>query len=62
MNLDKKTKQVCYGMLYGIGAVTLSETLSITQDEAHKLISEFKRTFPGVNKYFNECSAGHWDW
>lgn len=53
--LRQKTKQVCYGMLYGMGAVTLSETLNITQDEAHKLISEFKRTFPGVNKYFNEC-------
>ncbi|XP_003248103.1 DNA polymerase theta isoform X1 [Acyrthosiphon pisum] len=53
--LRQKTKQVCYGMLYGMGTVTLSETLNITQDEAHKLISEFKRTFPGVNKYFNEC-------
>lgn len=42
-------------MLYGMGAVTLSETLNITQDEAQKLISEFKSTFPGVNKYFNEC-------
>ncbi|KAE9543083.1 hypothetical protein AGLY_002994 [Aphis glycines] len=53
--LRQKTKQVCYGMLYGMGAVTLSETLNITQDEAQKLISEFKSTFPGVNKYFNEC-------
>ncbi|XP_025201896.1 DNA polymerase theta isoform X2 [Melanaphis sacchari] len=53
--LRQKTKQVCYGMLYGMGAVALSETLNITQDEAHKLISEFKSTFPGVNKYFNEC-------
>jgi DNA polymerase-1 len=38
-----------------MGAVTLSETLNITEDEAHKLQSEFKSTFPGVNKYFNEC-------
>lgn len=38
-----------------MGAVTLSETLNVTQDEAQKLISEFKSTFPGVNKYFNEC-------
>ncbi|XP_025417440.1 DNA polymerase theta-like isoform X2 [Sipha flava] len=51
----QKTKQVCYGILYGMGAVTLSETLNITEDEAHKLQSEFKSTFPGVNKYFNEC-------
>lgn len=38
-----------------MGAVTLSETLNITEDEAYKLQSEFKKTFPGVNKYFNEC-------
>lgn len=53
--LRQKTKQVCYGMLYGMGAVTLSETLNITEDEARKLISEFKSTFSGVNKYFNKC-------
>lgn len=53
--LRQKTKQVCYGMLYGMGAMTLSETLNITEDEAQKLISEFKSTFSGVNKFFNEC-------
>lgn len=52
--LRQKTKQVCYGMLYGMGAVTLSETLNITENEALKLISEFKSTFPGVNNFFNE--------
>lgn len=53
--LRQKTKQVCYGMLYGMGSVTLSETLSITEDEACKLISEFKSTFSGVTKFFIEC-------
>lgn len=53
--LRQKTKQVCYGMLYGMGSVTLSETLSITEDEARKLISEFKSTFSGVTKFFVEC-------
>lgn len=38
-----------------MGAVTLSETLNITEDEAQKLISEFKSTFSGVNTFFNEC-------
>lgn len=38
-----------------MGAVTLSENLNISEDDAHKLISEFKSTFTGVNKYFNEC-------
>lgn len=42
-------------MLYGMGAITLSETLHISEDDAHKLISEFKSTFTGVNKYFNDC-------
>jgi len=53
--LRQKTKQVCYGLLYGMGALTLSETLNITEDEAQKLISEFKSTFSGVNTFFNEC-------
>lgn len=38
-----------------MGAVTLSENLNISEDDAHKLISEFKSTFTGVNKYFNDC-------
>lgn len=42
-------------MLYGMGPVTLSETLDITIDEAHKLMTEFKNTFSGVNKFFNDC-------
>lgn len=53
--LRQKTKQICYGMLYGMGPVTLSETLDITIDEAHKLMTEFKNTFSGVNKFFNDC-------
>ncbi|XP_050442500.1 DNA polymerase theta [Adelges cooleyi] len=53
--LRQKTKQVCYGILYGMGAVTLSETLNITEDEAYKLISEFKSTFSDVNKFFVDC-------
>lgn len=53
--LRQKTKQVCYGMLYGMGAITLSESLSISEDEAKQLISEFKSTFSGVNKFFSEC-------
>lgn len=55
--LRQKTKQVCYGMLYGMGPVTLSETLNITEDEALKLITEFKSTFSGVTSFFNECVA-----
>jgi len=50
--LRQKTKQVCYGMLYGMGAVTLSESLNISEDEAHKLISEFKSTFFGCQYIF----------
>lgn len=53
--LRQKTKQVCYGILYGMGALSLSESLHITEDEAQKLISEFKSTFSGVTKFFNEC-------
>ncbi|XP_050523380.1 DNA polymerase theta [Daktulosphaira vitifoliae] len=53
--LRQKTKQVCYGILYGMGAITLSETLDISEDEAHKLISEFKSTFSDINKFFTDC-------
>lgn len=41
-------------MLYGMGVVTLSEALDITENEAHKLMSEFKNTFSGVSKFFND--------
>lgn len=42
-------------MLYGMGALTLSESLNISEHDAHKLILEFKNTFPGVSTFFNEC-------
>lgn len=38
-----------------MGAATLSESLNIPENDALKLISEFKSTFSGVSTFFSEC-------
>ncbi|KAH7699286.1 DNA polymerase I family protein [Aphelenchoides avenae] len=43
-----KAKQVCYAMIYGMGAETLSTELSVSRSEAQDLINAFYGQFPGV--------------
>jgi len=55
----QQAKQVCYGILYGIGAKSLSEQLGTSDDEAAMYVESFKRKYKGVNgfikKSIEEC-------
>ena len=56
-----QVKQICYGILYGIGVKALSEQLNIDEFEAMTFISTFMDTYPGVKKFIektvSDCKA-----
>ncbi|CAI4232376.1 unnamed protein product [Auanema sp. JU1783] len=46
-------KQLCYGIIYGMGVRSLADTTSSTVENAQKLIDSFFKTFPAVQSYIN---------
>lgn len=46
-------KTVNFGLLYGMGAKKLSDTLGITSKEAKEIIERYFETFPSVKGYFS---------
>ncbi|RUS83890.1 hypothetical protein EGW08_008371 [Elysia chlorotica] len=50
----QQAKQVCYGMLYGIGPKALGEQLGVDENDAGAFMEMFKSRFPGVRKYLRE--------
>ncbi|GFS29474.1 DNA polymerase theta [Nephila pilipes] len=57
----QQAKKICYGMIYGISANTLSQQLNTTKEEASKFMETFKNSYPGLNTYFQlvieKCST-----
>ncbi|GAB6025098.1 hypothetical protein CHUAL_010530 [Chamberlinius hualienensis] len=49
----QNAKQICYGMIYGMGAKTLGEQLDIDYDEALEFMEEFKSRYPDVRRFIN---------
>ncbi|CAO4369078.1 unnamed protein product [Caenorhabditis nigoni] len=47
-------KQLCYGLIYGMGAKTLAELIRVKVEEAEKMLVSFFAMFPGVRSYINE--------
>ena len=50
----QQTKQMCYGMIYGIGAKALGEQMGVTEDEAYQFMDSFKSKYPQVKKFITE--------
>ena len=40
-------KQICYGMIYGIGAKSLGQQLNVDEEKAARFIESFKSTYSG---------------
>ena len=57
--LRHAAKQICYGILYGMGNESLARKMKITPSEASKLIANFKDRFkevgPFVEKVVSSC-------
>ena len=49
-----KAKSVNFGIIYGQGAFGLSENLSIPRAEAKEIIDNYKKEFPGIQKYMDD--------
>uniref|UniRef100_A0A914RJB1 DNA-directed DNA polymerase n=1 Tax=Parascaris equorum TaxID=6256 RepID=A0A914RJB1_PAREQ len=48
--LDRqKVKQLCYAIIYGMGAVTLGERIGATKQKAQHLIESFFKEFPNLD-------------
>ena len=50
----QRAKQICYGIIYGIGAKALADQLVITEDEAAVFIEKFTSRYVGVKRYLKE--------
>ena len=50
----QETKQVCYGMIYGIGAKALGEQLGIIEEDASQFMETFKSKYPTMKKFLTK--------
>ncbi|RZC40268.1 DNA polymerase theta, partial [Asbolus verrucosus] len=53
-NLRQHAKQICYGIIYGMGSKALAEQLSIEEKDATMFMETFRKTYPGVKNYVKE--------
>lgn len=50
----QQAKQICYGMIYGIGVKSLGEQLGVVEEEASAFIHSFKATYPGIKDFMDK--------
>ncbi|XP_061844724.1 DNA polymerase theta [Colius striatus] len=50
----QQAKQICYGIIYGIGAKSLGEQMGIDENEAASYIDSFKSRYTGIQKFLKE--------
>ena len=49
-----KAKSVNFGIIYGQGAFGLADNLGIPRSEAKEIIDNYKKEFPGIQKYMDD--------
>ncbi|KAH8402756.1 hypothetical protein KR215_009879, partial [Drosophila sulfurigaster] len=49
--LRNGTKQICYGIVYGMGMRSLAESLQCTEQEAQLISEQFHLTYTGIREY-----------
>jgi len=49
-----KAKSVNFGIIYGQGAFGLADNLGISRTEAKTIIDNYKKEFPGIQKYMDD--------
>uniref|UniRef100_A0A8D0GJD7 DNA polymerase theta n=1 Tax=Sphenodon punctatus TaxID=8508 RepID=A0A8D0GJD7_SPHPU len=53
-NLRQQAKQICYGIIYGIGPKSLGEQMGIEEGDAVCYIESFKSRYTGIQKFLQE--------
>lgn len=46
-----QTKQLCYGLIYGMGNKALAEKMNVDEETAANLVQDFHRAYPYIRKY-----------
>ncbi|KYM80156.1 Helicase POLQ-like protein [Atta colombica] len=52
--MRQRTKQLCYGMIYGMGVKSLAENLCVSEPEAQEFLESFMSAYPGIYKWLND--------
>lgn len=52
--LRKQAKVVNFGIVYGMGANKLADTLEISQKDAQKIIDDYFAGYPGIKRYMDD--------
>ncbi len=55
--MRKKAKAVNFGILYGIGAFSLSDDLGISRAQAQEYIDRYLASYPGIDAYLKKVIA-----
>ena len=55
--MRKKAKAVNFGILYGIGAFSLSEDIGVSRAEAQAFIDRYLASYPGIDQYLKDTIA-----
>ncbi|XP_031219687.1 DNA polymerase theta isoform X2 [Mastomys coucha] len=53
-DLRQQAKQICYGIIYGMGAKSLGEQMGIKENDAACYIDSFKSRYKGVNHFMRD--------
>ncbi|MBQ7699950.1 MAG: DNA polymerase I [Clostridia bacterium] len=55
--MRKRAKAVNFGIVYGIGAFSLSQDIHVSKKAAEKYISDYLAAYPGVKAYLDDIKA-----
>ncbi|XP_007493816.2 DNA polymerase theta [Monodelphis domestica] len=53
-DLRQQAKQICYGIIYGMGAKSLGEQMGIQENDAACYIDSFKSRYTGIQRFLRE--------
>ncbi|KAM4700701.1 DNA polymerase theta [Discoglossus pictus] len=53
-NVRQQAKQICYGIIYGMGARSLGEQMGIEENDAACYIESFKARYTGIHRFLKE--------
>nr|XP_034371447.1 DNA polymerase theta isoform X2 [Arvicanthis niloticus] len=53
-DLRQQAKQICYGIIYGMGAKSLGEQMGIKENDAACYIDSFKSRYKGINHFMRD--------
>ncbi|KAM4046137.1 LOW QUALITY PROTEIN: DNA polymerase theta [Anomaloglossus baeobatrachus] len=53
-SMRQQAKQICYGIIYGMGAKSLSEQMGVGEEDAACYIESFKTRYTGIQRFLKE--------